>query len=214
LNPTVEILKQSEDFRLLEELEFTSLVPFLMRYLKKINLPMVIFYSFHIILLAILVYHYMFQTIHEGVKWSSVLKYIGFGFFLGAVPVIPVHELIHGLACRLIGAKKIRYGVEWDSMMFYASADKFVMNRHQFTLVALLPFVLLSGLFLGLAIYGPALSSMIWLSACFFHGTMCIGDFGLLSFFSENWSHEVYTYDDLGEKKTFFYAKEQQGPNQ
>lgn len=175
---------------------------------------MVFFYSFHLFLLAILVYQFMFHTVHEGVRWISVLKYIGFGFFLGAVPVIPVHELIHGLACRLIGARKISYGVEWDYLMFYASADQFVMNRSQFAFVALLPFVLLSGLFLGIALYGPALSSLIWLSACFFHGTMCIGDFGLLSFFSENQASELYTYDDLGEKKTFFYAGEIRESNQ
>ena len=205
MNPRPVDLKEKPEFTLMDEIDFSSTVPFLMKYIGRFNLTMGFYFIFLAALLSLIVYlnlNFIFQT---EMGWNTVIKYSSFGFFIGALPVIPIHELIHGLACRLLGAKKIVYGVEWKHMMFYAAAHNFVMNRKQFAVVALSPFILITAFFMISASSSEGLRSLMWISAAFFHGTMCIGDFGLLSFFNENRGKEIYTYDNIHEKKTYFY---------
>lgn len=213
MNPSVEELKDEKNYTLIEGVDFASTVPFLIRFLGKLNPVMAFYYVFILFLLIIIVYLNFYYIAYSDLNWNTVLKFSTLGFFLGAIPIIPFHELIHGLACKVLGAKKIRYGVEWSYMMFYAAADNFVMNRKQFVFVALSPFILISVVFISTALMSDHLYALMWLSACFFHGTMCIGDFGLLSFYNENRGKEIYTYDSTGEKKSYFYQKSQFGLN-
>jgi hypothetical protein len=205
--PSVEELHKDQNYHLLEEMDFSSTVPFLMRYLWKVNLSMGFFFFFTLFLFALVLFLKTYYILYFDLPWNTVLKFSTFGFVVGALPVIPVHELLHGIAAKIIGARRIRYGVEWNYMMFYAAADRFVMNKKQFAFVALLPFILISAFFLTMAYLSTELNSLFWLSACFFHATMCIGDFGLLSFFEENSKKILYTYDDVSEKKTYFFEK-------
>lgn len=207
MDPSLEELHEKDSYQLMEELDFSSTVPFLMKYLWKVNFSMGFFFSFTFTLFAAVLYLNIYHILYSDLSWNTVLKFSSFGFVIGALPVIPVHELIHGIAAKIIGAKRIRYGVEWNYMMFYAAADQFVMNRKQFTFVALLPFILISVFFLSMAYLSTGLNSLLWLSACFFHASMCIGDFGLLSFFNENREKDIYTYDNVTEKKTYFFEK-------
>lgn len=202
-----EDLKEKPEFTLLVEIDFSSTVPFLMKYIGRFNLTMGFYFIFLAALLSLIVYMNLNFIFQSEINWNAVLKYSSFGFFLGAIPVIPIHELIHGLACRLLGARKIVYGVEWKHLMFYAAAHNFVMNRKQFAFVALSPFLIITASFLISALLTEELRSLMWISAAFFHGTMCIGDFGLLSFFNENRDKEIYTFDNIVEKKTYFYQR-------
>jgi hypothetical protein len=204
-----EDLKNEERFVLMEEIEFSSTVPFLLRYIGRYNFTMGFFFLFLIAFLTLIIYGNFYFILYTDLGWNTILKFTSFGFIIGALPVIPVHELIHGITCRLLGAKKITYGVEWKHMMFYAAAHNFVMNRRQFTVVALSPFVIITVFFTVAALSSEGLKWLMWASAAFFHGTMCIGDFGLLSFFNENKGKEIYTYDDIIEKKTYFYRLKQ-----
>lgn len=206
MNPGVEDLKKESEFKLIEEIDFSSTVPFLMRYIIRYNLTMGFFFIFLASILALILYQNFYFIFQTEISWNTVIKHSSFGFFIGALPVIPIHELIHGIACRVLGAKKIVYGVEWKHMMFYAAAHNFVMNRKQFAIVALSPFIIITTFFMAAAILSEGLNSLMWISAAFFHGTMCIGDFGLLSFFNENSGKEIFTYDDITEKKTYFYC--------
>lgn len=205
MNPTAEILQKDSKYLLIQEIDFSSTVPFLMKYIPRLNLVMVCYFSVTAVLLVATIYLNYYFIAFSDMKWNTILKFTTFGFFIGAIPVIPVHEGIHGLACRLLGAKKIVYGVEWKQMMFYAAAHNFVMDRKQFLIVALSPFLLITGLFLSISFLAQNTFVLVGISAAFFHSTMCIGDFGLLSFFQENRGKRIFTYDNIEEKKTYFF---------
>ncbi len=50
-------------------------------------------------------------------------------------------------------------------------------------------------------------ASYTYISAMFFHATMCAGDFAMLSYFEFHRDKELYTFDDVGKKTSYFYFK-------
>ncbi len=50
----------------------------------------------------------------------------------GFTIIIPVHEGIHAIVYKMLGAKNIRFGADVKKMIFYATADKYVTTRKKF----------------------------------------------------------------------------------
>jgi len=71
----------------------------------------------------------------------SIVHYLG--LLVGLVLVLVLHELAHGIAMRLFGARP-RYGVMWEKAMFFATAPGFAFPRRQYLVIALAPLVSLS----------------------------------------------------------------------
>ena len=42
----------------------------------------------------------------------------------------------------------------------------------------------------------------------FFHATMCAGDFALLNYFEFHREKELYTFDDVKNKTSYFYYRQ------
>lgn len=81
-------------------------------------------------------------------------------FLAGLVMVFVLHELIHGLAMRVFGAKP-RYGVIWKGLMFYATAPGHAFPRNQYLVIALAPLVSLT-LIAGIGILFLPDKAVIW----------------------------------------------------
>lgn len=65
--------------------------------------------------------------------------------FVGVVVTLIVHELVHGLAMSLFGAKP-RYGILWKGLMLYATSPGFAFSRNAYVLILMAPFVVISAL--------------------------------------------------------------------
>lgn len=63
--------------------------------------------------------------------------------------VLPLHELIHGVAIQLCG-HRARYGMNLSKGVLYATADQALFRRNEYLLVALLPLVVIT--LLGMAL--------------------------------------------------------------
>lgn len=121
--------------------------------------------------------------------------------------LIPLHEGLHMLAYRLMGAKQTRFVAHWKKFYFLAIADGFVANRSEFRIVALTPFVGIS-LFLGLISAGlPPLAMLSLRFTLFVHAALCSGDFALLSFFETHKDREMLTCDDMEAGISRFWVK-------
>ncbi len=91
--------------------------------------------------------------------------------------------------------------------IFYVTADQFVASKNEIIKVAFAPFIIINILLiLGTQYFeGPVTWSFVL--CLFVHSTMCIGDFSMASFFIEHWDKELYIYDNLNEKSSYFYEK-------
>jgi hypothetical protein len=115
--------------------------------------------------------------------------------------------LLHGIAFKIFGARKLKYGKDLKQMMFYVTVHQFVMNRKEFSVLALMPFVVITLFLLIMEWILPNTYIWLFLSAIFWHATMCIGDFAMLAFFERFNNLEMYTFDDAENKITYFYCK-------
>ncbi|HET9910492.1 MAG TPA: DUF3267 domain-containing protein [Anaerolineales bacterium] len=62
---------------------------------------------------------------------------------VGILLALIVHELTHGMAMQIFGAKP-KYGALWKQMMFYATAPGFVFARNNYVIIALAPLIFIS----------------------------------------------------------------------
>ena len=204
---TVEQIKKDSRFQLLDKLHYDDIVEFATEYVRKRTRSM-FFYLVLIIIFFILQWSaFLYGIFANDMNTISLLKQFLYGLIISLTIVIPFHELIHALGYFLLGARKIRFGAVLKHFAFYAVADDFVANRNAFIFLALSPFVIVSLLNIAGFVFVQGYASYTYISVLFFHATMCAGDFAMLSYFEFHRDKELYTFDDVGKKISYFYYK-------
>jgi hypothetical protein len=137
---------------------------------------------------------------------SSVLWQLG-GGVLGLLVLLPIHEFIHGLAFKSVGATNVGYGYSLKSLMVYAYSQKFPTTMREVAFVAVMPFlVITSALVIGWVIWPTY--SLVWIVLLLIHTTACLGDFALIRYYLKNRQRVIYTYDDVeNERRSYFFAE-------
>lgn len=137
-----------------------------------------------------------------------------FGFSVGILfsvtLLIVVHEVIHAIAYKLVGAKKLSFGMRIRKFLFYVLADKQVFSIDKFKIVALAPVTTIAILtVIGMVLTYNHPMFYAFLSVFGIHSLFSGGDFGLLSYFENRKGKEILTFDVKEEGKTYFYAKKE-----
>jgi hypothetical protein len=205
IRPEHHLLEEGKGYRLVLEIKHAEILDFIMQHLRPVSFPLLFFYLFNGFILLGLVARIVFSIWDGTISfWLSLGAFMGGTIFFLLI-LIPLHELIHLLTFKLLGAKQTRVFAQWEKFLFYAVADKFVMNYKEFIWLALPPFVLLNSLLLLalLMIHGPV-QYAIW-SALIFHSTGCIGDFVLIAYLSDKNRRHYLSFDDLQKGVTLFY---------
>lgn len=204
---SVDDIRTDPGFHLLDKLHYDSIVEFATEYIRKRTRSM----TFYVIII-IAFFLFQWSAFIYGITVSqlnavSLLKQFLYGLIISMTIVIPLHELIHAIGYFILGARKIRFGVALKHFAFYAVADDFVINRAGFIFLALSPFIIVSLLNLAGFILVPGYAAYTYISVLFFHATMCAGDFALLSYFEFHRDKELYTFDDVRNKTSYFYYR-------
>ena len=208
--PKPEDLNYENGYELVKELRHDDIVEFVLSQIKQLRWPMVLFYGLNLILLFLIGAFTAGNIVHLYISWGLYWQFLAYGLIAGMILIIPIHELLHGMAYKLAGAPKVKFGADLRQMMFYASAPGFVAEKYAFYVVAFTPFILISLLFISGIVYGSMHVQWGSLVALFIHSTMCIGDFAMVNFFASFPGKEVYTYDDKQEKTSYFFLKKVQ----
>ncbi len=204
---SVRELQDEKKFKLLYILSLEDMVRFVFGQMRNRNPSIVIFYTIASgsFIWMILTFVYMLLPGQWG--WVKIVLNCFYGFILWPVVLIPVHELIHAMVYKLAGAPDIKFGVKPDSYLFYVTADRYVMGRRSFMMVAFAPFILISVVLILLIFSTDDPCSWSFITCFFVHTTMCIGDFAIAGFFLAQRGKEIYTYDDIEKEETYFYVK-------
>lgn len=122
--------------------------------------------------------------------------------------LLPIHEGIHGLVFKILGAEKVGFGWTPKSLMVYAYAQKFVMSLKENAIVAVMPFLVISlGLIIALG-FIPSYKVLI-ITTLILHTYGCLGDFILIRYYMKNRHKEMFTYDDIDEEgMSYFFEKD------
>jgi hypothetical protein len=202
---------EAAGFRLDASLDHKEIVPFIRTWIKKPTLASRFYISSNLLIAQVTII-LMFVFTRKGlISWDSTLSHFSYGLGI-AFLLVPLHEYIHVLAYRRMGAKQTSYDAILRKFIFMALADQFVASRKEFRIVAMAPFLLIS-LFFGICLF---FTSLPWtytvLGILLTHTAFCSGDFGLLSYFEANKDKEVVTYDDKALKRSYFYSRINQNP--
>ena len=204
---TVKELWESGKFLHIKTLKYRDIISFVMENIKRNTFPAYAYFGYNLLNLVVLSVFVIYSTSSETYVFLDFVKFIIAGALIGSILVIPVHELIHGISYKLIGAPKIHFGADFRQMIFYVASDKFVLGRRAFYIVALSPFILINLITFLLMLSFSAQLTAGSLSFLLFHNTMCIGDFAMVSFFAGNKNKDLYTYDDHKEKTSYIFEK-------
>lgn len=197
---------QDNGYLLLDELQHQELIPFVKKYIRKNTVFSWVYYLSTLALFVIGIVLVLRGYNNEGYKLMDKLSKFTLGFAL-ALLLLPLHEYIHVLAYKYVGAVNTSYDSNIKKFYFMAIADRFVANRQEFKIVALAPFIVISlGLLLSVFLVNDNWQ-IILLGVIFAHTSMCSGDFALLSYFQFHKDKEVCTYDLKEEKVSYFYYK-------
>jgi hypothetical protein len=219
MKPTIEQLHQSGQYELIESFHVDDMGKFLMRELGmkqpkagdkskmgwKLILPLLVFGG-----IGGLVGYQIGGIISKYVIEDNnlVIQFIGSFVFMFVV-LLPVHECIHALAFKQIGAAKVGFGWSKKSLIVYAYAQKFVMTLRENAYVAVMPFVVITISLVAGWLFAPQWF-LFWFFVLFLHTTACIGDFILIGYYYKNKAQTHYTYDDIeGEKMSYFFRKKE-----
>jgi hypothetical protein len=185
--------------KIIAEVEHTNLVPFLKPQLTLNRIWGRVYWLFNAATILFIIYY----LIASHASFDDSVKNLGLGFALFFI-LLPVHEGIHALAYKLMGAPQIGFGADWRKFIFYAVADQFVIGERKFMVVALSPFVLINvSLLLFMILFPP--STLLFLGALSLHTAGCFGDFALVSFMHHHSERRIVTMDSVAENKTFFF---------
>ncbi len=207
---TPEDLQNKNEFELLTEVSHRHLKEFVAEQISKEKV-VIRFYSVYQILMIVLFIYLGTRSIVLLIKgYSLQISGIGLAILFSFSVLIVVHELLHALAYRLTGARRISFGLELKKFIFYAMADRQVIAPRAFHFVALTPFILVKLICLiGFLSSHNIVLTYFFLSVMCLHSLFCAGDIAMLAFYNLYPDREIYNYDNRTEGKTYFYIRKQ-----
>ena len=189
-----------ENLHFKKEIEFShqDVISFVLENLGKSSLLTFGFWT--IFLLILIGGPLLYLNSPKVILLGDWLAWVGYGMLL-FILWIPVHELIHGIAYKVIGAPKVEYKMNLKKGYFLAIAPQFVAGPKDLYFAGSLPFIVIS-LFHLLAFFNSDTQwQVIWWSSLIMHTLGCLGDLAILNYFFINSKHkELVTYDSVDGK--------------
>lgn len=138
----------------LEELELLS--PEQLHPLAQLSLLLLIIGGIFFIGLDIASYYWHRHTLALNLSFGRVLLWLVINI-LGYFLILPIHEVIHGLAFQLWGGKPY-YGTKWP-LALYCGARNQLFRRNQYLVVGIAPFVIITVAGVIFTLLSPVLAS-------------------------------------------------------
>jgi len=204
--PDVHTLQNETLYRKILELDFSEMTPFVLNHIGGKEKVAVVFMGLNLATAMFILIYIVWGLTADLLDGGRVFWQILGGIFSGSILIIAPHELLHGLAYRLLGARRIRFGVDFQQFIFFVTADRFPISRNELGFLALAPFVVITAATITMTAIWFTEWTLLSATLLLSHNIMCIGDFALTSFANKH-RGEIYTYDEIENKKSYFFEK-------
>ena len=209
VSPTIDELESGPDFEKVLTLQYNDIAPFVIGRLFSFTLPAAMIWVVLALSAFLTVWLWPGQTVTD--ESRHIIKGLLTGLIGLPLLLIPFHEGLHLVPYRLAGARDIRFGADLRQGIIYVTAHRFVTSHSLFSLVALIPFaVITAGLAAAMIFTSPWMQWVLAMTV-FVHATMCTGDAVLIGFMSAFRGRRTFTWDDADEEVAYFYAERPSG---
>jgi len=205
---TPEELQNREEFKLLTKVSHLRLKEFIIIQIRheKYLIKAYSIYQISMIIILIATIVKAFTLSARGM--SLPLHNVGYAFVFSFTALVIIHELIHAVAYWLTGTRKLIFGALWKRFLFYVLANKQVVSPGSFRFVANAPLVFVKAVTLILTIwFWRSPIAYFFLTIMCLHSLFCAGDIAMLAFYRLHPDKEIYNYDDVEQKVTYFYYR-------
>lgn len=203
-----EDLQNELNFELIDVVSYQNIKQFILNTLKERS-RLIFTYSIIQLLAIIVAFVVLVILLFQQIKFhkhSDSLKWFLSSFAFSFTLLIPIHEIIHALAFLILGKRNIGFGVQLKKFIFYAEADKQVMDKKEMGIVAFAPLIVVGFACFILCMFRfSSPTFFFYLGIFLLHFIFCAGDMAIVAYFSRE--KHIYSYDNRNEKKTFFYRK-------
>lgn len=205
-NPSIEELRNSEKYELIAQLNHRQIKEFVINQLTENGKIIKVYMIYQVLMILIGIFFFTRSIVLAFQGSFDPLYYTIAAVVFSFSVLIVIHELLHGIALKITGVPKVNFGGYLKKFIFYAEADRFVINRKQFSFIALTPLFavkLITLIGIILLFNHPGFYFLIFVMSA--HSLFCAGDIGLLSVFYKNKTDEIFTFDVKAEKTSYFY---------
>lgn len=207
-NPTIEELQNKEQFELIARLNHREIKEFVLEQLSHNGKIVRSYMVYQIVMIIVGIFFFIRSVTLYVQDYASPLYYSLAALLFCFSLLIILHELIHGIALKIVGAPHVNFGGYFKKFIFYAEADRFVINKKQFVFIALAPLLvikLVTIIGILLLLFSPVFYFLILVMCA--HSLFCAGDIGLLTIFLRDKNSDVFTYDIKSDKTSFYFRK-------
>jgi len=207
-NPSIDELRNSGEYELVAQLNHSQIKEFVINQLMQNGRIIKVYMIYQIVMIVVGIFFFTRSIVFAFKGLITPLYYSLTALVFCFSVLIIIHELLHGIALNLAGARRVSFGGYLKKFVFYAEADQFVISRRQFAFIALTPlFVVKLITIIGIIFFFnlPIFYFLIFVMSA--HSLFCAGDIGLLSIFFKHRNSEIYTFDVKAEKTSYFYQR-------
>jgi hypothetical protein len=194
-------LQNADHYRLVGELEMNNPHPFFNEHAKGSWLVTAFF-----VLLAGGLGLMISMNFIQAWKQPGMLWQVATAIALVFVVLLPIHEGIHALAYKSLGAKNVQFSFTWRKLAVYTCAPRFVIRLKEIIPLAIAPFLVITLVLSALFYLSPCLRPL-FLWSLWIHSAFCGGDIILIAYAIRNQKKDLYNYDDLEAGKSYFYER-------
>lgn len=204
--PDIETLQSDPEYLLVYKLGFQDMVPFVLKQIKRKGPYSWLYAIVNLAMLAFILVSSISILLDHSQGWKRLLIQLALGAFTGSILVIPLHELLHGLAYRILGAKKIIFGADLMQFIFFVTAKHYVVSGREIHFLTLAPFVIINLCTIWVTLW--LFPQWILFAGVFLfsHNIMCIGDFAISNFVSKA-KGRIHNYDEPENKMSYFFEE-------
>lgn len=204
--PDVDTLNNDPLYRKILVMDFSEMTPFVLNNIRGREMVAMLYMALNLATAAYIIIYIIWGLTLDRFDGGKVFWQMLCGVLTGSILIILPHEILHGLAYRLLGARRIRFGVDFQQFIFFVTADRFPISRNELRFLAMTPFIVINAVVISftaiLFTEWALLSAALLLS----HNIMCIGDFALTNF-ANKCEGELFTYDEIENRKSYFFEK-------
>lgn len=203
---TAEELRDDPRYWQVVELEFNQMIPFVLEQIRRRSPVSFFFLIVNLVMLAGIIAYIIQVLSADQLAPGKVIVWSLYGIAAGSLAVVPVHEGIHVLAYKILGAGRVHIGADLEQMIFFVTSDRYPVSGKELSFLALAPFVVINLATVGIVIW---ISPAFLLFPAFFlftHNLMCIGDYAVVNFVYLH-PRRVYSFDEVEEKRSYFFEE-------